>query len=67
MFYILIYILSALIFREIFVKDAMESVWKDNGEQWVIEHANTMLITDIIVTIAWPIVLAWVIGYALFK
>ena len=49
------------------MKDAMESAWKDNGEQWVIEHANTMLITDIIVTIAWPIVLAWVIGYALFK
>lgn len=67
MIYILIYILISLIFREIFMKDALESAWKDNGEQWATDHAYTILVTDILVTIAWPILLALIIGDALFK
>jgi len=67
MFYILIYILISLIFREIFIKDALEMAWKDNGEQWAIDHAYTILVTDVISTLAWPIFLALIIGNALFK
>lgn len=67
MIYILIYILISLIFRELFIKDALESAWKDNGEQWAIEHANTILITDIISTMAWPILLVLIIDNTLFK
>lgn len=67
MIYILIYILISLIFRELFIKDALESAWKDNGEQWAIEHANAILITDIISTMAWPILLVLIIDNTLFK
>lgn len=67
MIYILIYILIALICRELFMKDALEMAWKDNGEQWAIDHAYTILITDIIVTMAWPILLVLIIGNTLFN